>query len=113
MRKHGLSYPVLVRGPKTEAEAYAVAGSVFDVARVAKGHMDASAPLLMAAREKAKGYLPPGAFGALLPGVRALWYLEKLEECEFNPFDERLSPRSPLRFQLRLAKAVWVEEFSW
>lgn len=112
MRKNSLSHGVLQRGPKTEKEAHALAESVFDVATVAKGHMDLAVEGLAAASDKRGGQgLPAGAFAALLPGVRAMWYLEKLEECQFDAFDETLRPRSPLAFQLRLAKAVWREQF--
>lgn len=111
MRKYLLSHSVIERGPKTEKEAHALAECVFEVATVAKGHMDVAGEGLAAAREKGDGTLAAGAFTALLPGVRAAWYLETLEKCQFDPFDPRLRPRSPLAFQLRLGRSVFREKF--
>ena len=111
MRKNALRHTVLERGPKNPEESHALAESVFDVASVAKGHMDAVEEALGTARSEMGGKLPAGAFAALLPGVRVEWYLDTLQKCNFDAFDERLRPRSPLWFQWRLAKAAWAERF--
>lgn len=111
MRKFLLRRAVLERGPQDATEAHALAECVFEVASVAKGHIEAAEEGLAAVREEAEGKLPAGAFAALLPGVRVAWYLETLQKCEFNAFDERLRPRSPLKFQLRLARAMLTENF--
>lgn len=111
MRKFLLTHSVLQRGPKTEKEAHSLAECVFEVATVAKGHVDAAGDGLEATKEKVGGALPAGAFAALLPGVRAAWYLEMLEICQFNPYDPRLRPRSPLGFQMRLGKSMLTEKF--
>lgn len=111
MRKYLLRHAVLQRGPENPKEAHALAECVFEVASVAKGHIEAAEEGLAAVREQAGGKLPPGAFAALLPGVRVAWYLETLQKCDFNAFDETLRPRSPFKFQLRLAKAVMTERF--
>lgn len=111
MRKNTLRHSVLERGPKDPEEAHALAECVFDVASLAKGHLEAAEEGLAAAREEAGGRLPAGAFAALLPGVRVAWYLETLQKCGFDAFDESLRPQSPFKFQLRLAKAMVVERF--
>lgn len=111
MRKFLLRHAVLERGPQDATEAHALAECVFEVASVAKGHIEAAEEGLAAVREEAGGKLPAGAFAALLPGVRVAWYLETLQKCEFNAFDERLRPRSPLKFQLRLGRAMLTEKF--
>lgn len=112
MRKYMLRHSVLQRGPQDSEEAHALAECVFEVASVAKGHLEAAEEGLVAAREQGtNGKLPAGAFAALLPGVRVGWYLETLQECGFNAFDERLRPRSPFRFQLRLGRAMITEKF--
>lgn len=111
MRKFLLRHAVLQRGPQDATEAHALAECVFEVASVAKGHIEAAEEGLAAVREEAEGKLPAGAFTALLPGVRVAWYLETLQKCEFNAYDERLRPRSPLKFQLRLGRAMLTEKF--
>lgn len=111
MRKHLLSHSVLNKGPQTAKEAHALAECVFDVASVAKGHMEAAEEGLAATREEAGGRLPAGAFAALLPGVRVAWYLETLMKCGFDAFDETLRPRSPFKFQLRLGRAMITDKF--
>lgn len=111
MRKFRLRHTVLQRGPQDDTEAHALAECVFEVASVAKGHIEAAEEGLAAVREEAEGKLPGGAFAALLPGVRVAWYLETLQECGFDAFDERLRPRSPLKFQLRLGRAMLTEKF--
>jgi hypothetical protein len=55
--------------------------------------------------------LDSAAFRALLPGVRAAWYLEKLEVVGFNPFHADLQPINRVPFQLRLAKAAFTNKF--
>ena len=111
MRKNTLRHTVLERGPQSPEESQALSECVFDVASVAKGHMDAAAEALETARAESGGKLPTGAFAALLPGVRAAWYLETLQKFNFEAFDESLRPRSPLWFQWRLAKAMMSERF--
>lgn len=111
MRKYLLTHSVLQKGAKDEKEAHALSECVFEVASVAKGHMDAAANGFTAARERMGGSLPAGAFAALLPGVRAAWYLDTLQKCNFDPFNPRLRPRSPLAFQLRLGKSMFREKF--
>lgn len=106
-----LRHAVLERGPQDEKEAHALAECVFEVASVAKGHIEAAEEGLAAAREETGGKLPAGAFAALLPGVRVAWYLETLQACGFNAYDESLRPRSPFKFQLRLGKALIREKF--
>lgn len=111
MRKYLLRHAVLERGPQDEKEAHALAECVFEVASVAKGHIEAAGEGLAAACEETGGKLPAGAFAALLPGVRVAWYLETLQGSGFNAFDESLRPRSPLKFQLRLGRAMISEKF--
>ena len=111
MRKYLLRHAVLERGPQDEKEAHALAECVFEVASVAKGHLEAAQEGLAAAREEAGGRLPAGVFAALLPGVRVAWYLETLQGSGFNAYDETLRPQSPFRFQLRLARAMMTEKF--
>lgn len=111
MRKNSLRHSVLERGPKDPTEAHALAECVFDVASVVKGHMEAAEEGLATARQEAGGKLPTGAFAALLPGVRVSWYLDTLQKCGFDAFDERLRPRSPFKFQLRLGRAMITERF--
>ncbi|CAM9184670.1 unnamed protein product [Choristocarpus tenellus] len=101
--KHRLYSSVLRKGPKTPEEAHGIAECFYDVSAVSKGHLDA-------AQEVVQG-LSADAFHALLPGVRAAWYLEKLEACRFDAFDERLQPHSPLGFHLRLAKSIFTQKF--
>jgi hypothetical protein len=46
---------------------------------------------------------PPQAYLACLPAVRAALFLEDLQKAGFNLLDDQaLTPRSHLRFQLRL-----------
>lgn len=115
MRKYLLRHAVLERGPQDEKEAHALAECVFEVASVAKGHLEAAEEGLAAAREEigagAGGKLPAGVFAALLPGVRVAWYLETLQRSGFNAYDETLRPQSPFRFQLRLGRAIITEKF--
>lgn len=111
MRKYLLRHAVLERGPQDEKEAHALAECVFEVASVAKGHIEAAEDGLAATREETGGKLPAGAFAALLPGVRVAWYLETLQGSGFNAFDESLRPQSPLKFQLRLGRAMISEKF--
>ncbi|CAM9375386.1 unnamed protein product [Pylaiella littoralis] len=111
MRKYMLRHAVLERGPQDDKEAHALAECVFEVASVAKGHIEAAEEGLASAREETGGKLPAGAFAALLPGVRVAWYLETLQGSGFNAFDESLRPQSPFKFQLRLGKAMITEKF--
>ncbi|CAM9519809.1 unnamed protein product [Hapterophycus canaliculatus] len=112
MRKFMLRHAVLERGPQDDEEAHALAECVFEVASVAKGHLEAAEEGLAKAREEAEGgKLPAGAFAALLPGVRVAWYLETLQQSGFNAFDERLRPASALKFQLRLVRSIFTEKF--
>ncbi|CAM9259692.1 unnamed protein product [Ectocarpus sp. 6 AP-2014] len=111
MRRFLLRHAVLERGPQDDKEAHALAECVFAVASVAKGHIEAAEEGLAAAREETGGKLPAGAFAALLPGVRVAWYLETLQACGFNAFDESLRPQSPFKFQLRLGRAMITEKF--
>lgn len=111
MRKHSLRYSVLQRGPQNPEEAHALAECVFEVATVAKGHIEAAEEGLGVAREEAGGKLPHGVLAALLPRIRVAWYLETLQEVGFDAFDERLRPQSPFKFQLRLGIAHMTERF--
>ncbi|KAG5178303.1 Squalene/phytoene synthase-domain-containing protein [Tribonema minus] len=103
LRKHLVASTVLFNGARTEAEAEALAACFYDVACVAKGHMEQG-------QELASG-LSNDAFRALLPGVRAAWYLEALEKAGFNAFDASLTPRSWIPFQFRVARAAMTHKF--
>ncbi|CAM9832688.1 unnamed protein product [Discosporangium mesarthrocarpum] len=112
LQRHRLYSSVIRHGPRTPEEAHALAECIYDVSTVGKGHLEAArSSLLKGGRGGAgEGFTTP-AFRALLPAVRAGWYLNLLEKCSFDAFDENLRPQSPLSFQLTLAKAVVMRTF--
>ncbi|CAM9595588.1 unnamed protein product [Chrysoparadoxa australica] len=103
MVKHDVSPSLLFKGAQTEKEANAIAECAYDLAVVAKGHMDAAQAMCP--------NLSDEAFRALLPGVRVAWYLTMLEKHGFDMFAEELSPARHTAFQWRVAKATFSKSF--
>jgi phytoene/squalene synthetase len=84
----------VLAGTAPADETAALAASARDVADVARRHLEAAAAL--------RPHLGAAARRALLPAVPARLYLDALARCDYDLFDKRLTPRSPLGLQLRL-----------
>jgi hypothetical protein len=55
---------------------------------------------------------PEHTFRAFLRGVETEYYLEKLEQCNFNLFDQELNNFSPVKLPYRVYNAAKGKQFS-